>query len=104
MDDLPVTAGAAHRLPETALAQLRRIYGADMAQWSWGRAHVAVFSNLVFGRIPILQDWLDVSIPTAYDTLDRGPSTVHNDSRPFMQDTGGITNATGIHRNMNAPF
>jgi penicillin amidase len=75
---------------QAALAQLRRGYGDDMAQWRWGRAHVAVFANLVFSRIPALRDWLGVSIPTpgAYDTLNRGPSTIREDERPFEHRYG----------------
>src|SRR5207302_2864629 len=68
--------GCAARLAgslSTALAYLRQTFGADMPQWHWGRAHVAVFANPVFSRIPVLRDWLDVSLPTsgAYDTLNR---------------------------------
>jgi penicillin amidase len=61
-----------------------------MAQWRWGEAHIAIFSNPVFNRIPVLRDWLDISIPTSggYDTLDRGPSTIHDDVRPFAQRFG----------------
>jgi penicillin amidase len=75
---------------EAALAQLRRNHGADMTQWQWGRAHVAVFANPVFSRIPVLRDWLEVTIPTpgAYDTLNRGPSTIRDDERPFEQRYG----------------
>ncbi len=89
----PGTTSCAVRLTDclkTALAQLRRTYGADLAQWQWGRAHVAVFSNPVFSRIPVLRNWIDVSIPTsgAYDTLDRGPSAIREDDRPFEQRFG----------------
>jgi penicillin amidase len=75
---------------ETALARLRRDYGDDMTQWRWGRAHVAVFANPVFSRIPALRDWLGISIPTpgAYDTLNRGPSTIRDDASPFEQHFG----------------
>ena len=75
---------------KTALAQLRQVYGADITQWRWGRAHVAMFANPVFSRIPVLRDWLDISIPTSggYDTLDRGPSTIRDDARPFAQHFG----------------
>jgi penicillin amidase len=75
---------------ETALSQLRRTYGADMTQWRWGRAHVAVFANPVFDRIPVMRDWLKVSIPTSggYDTLNRGPSTIRDKASPFEQRFG----------------
>src|SRR5690242_6746535 len=75
---------------EAALARLRRGYGSDVAQWQWRRAHVAVFANPVFSRIPVLRDWLRVAIPTpgAYDTLNRGPSTIRDDASPFEQHFG----------------
>jgi penicillin amidase len=73
-----------------ALAQLRQAYGADMTQWRWGRAHVALFANPVFSRIPTLRDWFGIGIPTSggYDTLDRGPSTIRDDVQPFAQRFG----------------
>ncbi|HEY1432118.1 MAG TPA: penicillin acylase family protein, partial [Stellaceae bacterium] len=73
-----------------ALARLRRDYGTDMAQWQWRQAHVAVFANPVFSRIPVLQDWLRIAIPTpgAYDTLNRGPSTIRDNVMPFEQRFG----------------
>jgi penicillin amidase len=75
---------------EAALARLRRDYGADMPQWRWGRAHVAVFANQVFSRIPVLRDWLETAIPTSggYDTLNRGPSTIRDNATPFEQHFG----------------
>ncbi len=75
---------------EAALAELRRAYGDDMAQWRWGRAHVAVFPNPVLSRIPLLRDWYDVSVstPGAYDTVNRGPSNIRDDTRPFEQVFG----------------
>ena len=73
-----------------ALGQLRQVYGADMTQWRWGRAHTATFANPVFSRIAVLRDWLDISIPASggYDTLDRGPSTIRDDDHPFAQRFG----------------
>jgi penicillin amidase len=75
---------------EAALARLRRDYGDDMTNWQWGRAHVALFANPVFSRIPVLRDWFDPSIPTpgAYDTLNRGPSTIRDEASPFEQRFG----------------
>jgi penicillin G amidase len=73
-----------------ALAQLRQAYGADMSAWRWGRAHIAMFANPVLSRIPLLRDWFDVGIPTSggYDTIDRGPSTIRDDTRPYVQRFG----------------
>jgi penicillin G amidase len=75
---------------ESALALLRQNFGPDMEQWQWRRAHVARFENSVFSRVPVLRDWLEVAIPTpgAYDTLNRGPSTIRDDMRPFEQRYG----------------
>ena len=75
---------------EAALSRLRGNYGDDMTKWQWGRAHIAVFTNPVLSRIPVLRDWLGVAIPTpgAYDTLNRGPSTIREDVNPFEQRFG----------------
>ncbi|HEY3908399.1 MAG TPA: penicillin acylase family protein [Stellaceae bacterium] len=73
-----------------ALAELRQAYGNDMAEWRWGRAHVAVFANPVFSRIPVLRGWYDPSIstPGAYDTVNRGPSAIRDPRHPFEQVFG----------------
>jgi penicillin G amidase len=89
----PGTATCAARLQQSltaALAELRHAYGDGMAQWEWGRAHLAVFTNPVFSRIPVLRDWFDPSIatPGAYDTLNRGPSVIRGEERPFEQVFG----------------
>jgi penicillin amidase len=75
---------------DAALARLRRDYGDNMTEWRWGRAHIAVFANPVFSRIPVLRDWLGVAIATsgAYDTLNRGPSTIRDEANPFEQRFG----------------
>jgi penicillin amidase len=75
---------------DTALGELRRSYGDEMARWQWGRAHVAYFPNAVFERVPLLRDWLRVTIPTpgGYDTVNRGPSTIRDDAAPYEQRFG----------------
>ena len=70
------------QMPSTPRSpQLRRAYGADMAQWQWGRAHVAEFANPVFSRIPVLRDWLDVSIPTSGGVRHAQPRPEHDPRR-----------------------
>ncbi len=81
------------RLSETldaAIDELGRRYGDEMAQWQWGRAHIAYFPNAVFERVPLLRDWLRVTIPTpgGYDTVNRGPSTIRDDAAPYEQRFG----------------
>jgi penicillin amidase len=75
---------------DTALDELRRAYGGEMAQWQWGRAHVAYFPNAVFERVPLLRDWLRVTIPTpgGYDTVNRGPSLIRENDHPYEQRFG----------------
>jgi penicillin amidase len=75
---------------DTALDELRRGYGPEMAQWQWGRAHIAYFPNAVYERVPLLRDWLRVTIPTpgAYDTVNRGPSVIRDDAHPYEQRFG----------------
>jgi penicillin amidase len=75
---------------DAALDQLRKAYGPQIAQWQWGRAHVAQFPSQVLGRIAVLRDWFRVAVPTAggYDTLNRGSSTIRDDAHPFDQHFG----------------
>jgi penicillin G amidase len=75
---------------DTALDELRRDYGPEMAQWQWGRAHIAYFPNAVYERVPLLRDWLRVTIPTpgGYDTVNRGPSLIRDDVHPYEQRFG----------------
>jgi penicillin amidase len=75
---------------DTALDELRRTYGNEMAQWQWGRAHIAYFPNAVLERVPLLRDWLRVTIPTpgGYDTVNRGPSSIRDDEHPYEQRFG----------------
>ncbi|HEX3884449.1 MAG TPA: penicillin acylase family protein, partial [Stellaceae bacterium] len=79
----------AHAL-DTALAQLRRDYGADMKAWRWDRAHVAEFPNRVIDRIPVLRDWLKVAIGSqgGYDTVNVGPISIRDPTHPFRQTFG----------------
>ena len=75
---------------DSALAQLREAYGPQIAQWQWGRAHLAQFPSQVWGRVPVLRDWFRVAVPTpgGYDTVNRGPSTIRDDAHPFDQRFG----------------
>lgn len=75
---------------DTALDELRRTYGGEMARWQWGRAHIAYFPNAVFERVPLLRDWLRVTIPTpgGYDTVNRGPSLIRDTDHPYEQRFG----------------
>jgi penicillin amidase len=87
------TDGCAALLSSTldgALAGLRRAYGADMAQWQWGRAHIAKFPSPVFGRIAVLRDWVDISIATdgGFDTVNRGVTTLRDDAHPYEHRHG----------------
>mgnify|MGYP001408568261 CR=1 FL=1 len=84
-----------------ALAELRRAYGPDMANWQWGRAHIADFASPVLARIPVLRDWVRVAVPTpgGYDTLNRGPSTITDPEHPYQQRFGaGLRIITDLAR------
>ena len=75
---------------DAALDQLRQAYGNEMARWQWGRAHIAYFPNAFWERIPLLRDWLRITIPTpgARDTVNVGPSEIRDDAHPFEQRFG----------------
>jgi penicillin amidase len=61
-----------------------------MTQWRWDRAHVAVFANPVWSRIPALRDWFGLEIATdgGFDTVNRGSTTIRDEAHPFRQTFG----------------
>ncbi|MGH7093488.1 MAG: penicillin acylase family protein, partial [Stellaceae bacterium] len=75
---------------EAALAELRRDYGTDMANWRWGEAHIAEFPNRILDRIPLVRDWFNVAIAKAGGphTVDVGALSVRDDKAPFAQRFG----------------
>lgn len=75
---------------DQAIEELRSAYGDEMTRWQWGRAHIAYFPNAVFERVPLLRDWLRVTIPTpgGYDTVNRGPSLIRDEAHPYEQRFG----------------
>ena len=75
---------------DDAIAELRRAYGPEMAQWQWGRAHVAEFAHPVFSRIPIVRDWVRLAIPTdgGFDTVNRGAMYIRDAAHPYAHRHG----------------
>jgi penicillin amidase len=75
---------------DDAIEELRQAYGKEMTQWQWGRAHIAYFPNAVFERVPLLRDWLRVTVPTpgGADTINRGSSLIRDDEHPYEQRFG----------------
>ncbi len=75
---------------DDAIEELRQAYGNEMTQWQWGRAHIAYFPNAVFERVPLLRDWLRVTVPTpgGSDTVNRGSSLIRDDEHPYEQRFG----------------
>jgi penicillin amidase len=75
---------------DTALDELKQAYGNEMTRWQWGRAHIAYFPNAVFERIPVLRDWLRVTVPVpgARDTVNVGPSEIRDTLHPYEQRFG----------------
>ncbi|MGB4116431.1 MAG: penicillin acylase family protein [Polaromonas sp.] len=68
-----------------ALTRLQKDYGADTAQWSWGRAHNALSAHKPFGNVPLLAKFFDVRVPTGGDTftVNVGQYWANDDKLPF---------------------
>ncbi|MFN4089313.1 MAG: penicillin acylase family protein [Alphaproteobacteria bacterium] len=64
-----------------ALERLARLYGPDWTRWRWGDAHAAVFSHVLFGRIPGLQALTDIRVPVSggRHTVNRGGFVIGDD-------------------------
>ena len=59
---------------KTALADLKRRYGSDRAQWTWGRAHFGDGEHRPFGLWPLIGSYFNIEVPSSGDdyTLNRG--------------------------------
>jgi penicillin amidase len=70
---------------ERALADLRRRYGDDPAQWRWGEAHFALSEHRPFSRVPWLAPFFELRIPVPGDayTLNVGQSNFADEAAPY---------------------
>ncbi len=68
-----------------ALKRLDASYGADIAKWTWGRAHPALSAHKPFGNVPLLARFFDVKIPTGGDTfsVNVGQYWPNDEKAPF---------------------
>ncbi|MFS2036452.1 penicillin acylase family protein [Polaromonas sp. CT11-55] len=68
-----------------ALDRLQAAYGADVAGWTWGRAHPALSAHKPFGNVAWLAPWFDVRVPTGGDpfTVNVGQYWATGDATPF---------------------
>ena len=54
---------------DRALTRLQKDHGADVTQWTWGRAHNALSAHKPFGNVPLLARFFDVRVSTGGDTF-----------------------------------
>ena len=73
------------RALDLALADLGRRYGADMANWHWGEAHVAVSDHRPFSKQAWLAPMFELRQKVSGDTwtLDVGRGVPGNETEPF---------------------
>ncbi|MBI5920244.1 MAG: penicillin acylase family protein [Betaproteobacteria bacterium] len=74
----------AHAL-DLALADLGRRFGADMNQWRWGDAHVAVSEHRPFSQQALLAPWFELHQRVAGDTwtLAVGRTAPNHQTQPY---------------------
>ena len=70
---------------DRALTRLQKDHGADVTQWTWGRAHNALSSHKPFGNVPLLARFFDVRVPTGGDTftINVGQYWANDERLPF---------------------
>jgi penicillin amidase len=70
---------------QSAVAELRKRYGSDVSEWSWGRAHVARARNALFTHLPLLRDWFDLLHPAdgGSNTVNVGTYDIDDEKAPF---------------------
>jgi len=73
------------RALDRALDRLQAQYGADVAAWSWGRAHLALSTHRPFGNVAALAHFFDVAVPTPGDpwTVNVGQYWASDAKQPF---------------------
>ena len=70
---------------DRALTRLQNNYGADVSQWTWGRAHNALSAHKPFGNVALLARFFDVRVPTGGDTftVNVGQYWANDEKNPF---------------------
>ncbi|MEO1194324.1 MAG: penicillin acylase family protein [Pseudomonadota bacterium] len=107
---------------EQALAELVDLYGDDVSEWRWGRAHYASFGHPVLTFIPVISGLtaVEVETPGGQDTVNRAGSDF---ARPLPEafrdrhgpgfrgvfdmgdpDGAGVVIATGNSGNIFSPY
>jgi len=68
-----------------ALDRLSKAQGKDIANWQWGKAHMAISSHRPLGQSPFLAKWLDVVEPSPGDpfTVNVGTYWLNETHEPF---------------------
>ena len=76
------------RALDLAVADLKRRYGADMAQWRWGQAHVARSAHRPFSGKPVVGNLFDITVPSPGDTytVNVGRNKIRNELEPFANE------------------
>jgi penicillin amidase len=94
---------------ERALADLTQRYGADMATWRWGTAHVGLSEHRPFAKVPALAWLFDIRVPTPGDTftVNVGRHNLRDEAAPFashhaaslraLYDLSDMENSRFIH-------
>ncbi|MFT5485794.1 MAG: penicillin amidase [Paracoccaceae bacterium] len=78
------------RALDTAVLSLEDKYGGDIDNWRWGKAHQAVFSHPLFGRIPVIKQLSDIRIEADGGpyTVSRAQSRIGDSKAPFASVHG----------------
>jgi penicillin amidase len=68
-----------------SLERLSKDQGKDVANWQWGKAHMAISSHRPLGQSPFLAKWLDVVEPSPGDpfTVNVGTYWLNETHEPF---------------------
>jgi penicillin amidase len=75
---------------DAAIEDLSDRFGRDPGAWRWGDAHRAEFRHLMFGRVPVLRAFANLSIASdggSY-TVNRGAGHLGDPERPFAHVHG----------------
>ena len=78
-------AQASQQSMDRALEYLSTQYGSDLANWKWGKAHIAVSEHRPFSRVPFLNRAFNITAPFPGDgfTINVGRPELGRHKNPF---------------------
>jgi penicillin amidase len=75
------------RSPDRALTEIEVAQGPELAQWQWGRAHLARSEHRPFSKVKPLARWFEVRVPTGGESYTVNVARYHlRGDEPYLNE------------------